>query len=312
MIDSALIEKLWSKATIEPTYIAAMWHVCSGGIQPGTAQPGALASLPILFCEVNGGCREQATPLLTAWTLLRYAGRLLDDVEDGLATEATGKGSATLNLSTGLIFSASLALNELEYYGAESVTAVDIRHAFYAALLQICSGQHLDLTLSTPDLETCWHIAGLKSGLFVGLICWAGARLVSNDPLLLALCRQFGSNLGVMDQIRDDLTDLWDTEHQVSDLEKAHNRGLPVAYALSVLPEVQRKQLQGYLLDASSATGSEECARQLIIESGAAVYLTVQSLLYHQRSVELVQQMSLPDSAKTHLLALLDAARISV
>jgi competence protein ComQ len=287
--------------------------IIQGAFDPANFHSNALATLPVLFCELKGGRREQTVPVVSAWTLLRYAARLLDDVQDGHRAGAGTEIGPALNVSTGLIFTACGALSRLVNYGVDAATAGDISQTFYKVLLQVCSGQHLDLTLRAPTLEVNWQVVEAKTGSFVGLICWAGARLATGDRQFLSLCRQFGSNLGVLDQIRDDLADLWDSERQTSDLKQSHMRGLPAIYALSVLPPDRRRQLQTFLETAcSSVTDAEEKARQLIIESGAGVYLAVQSNLYYKRSVELVAQMDMPATAQDKLREVLNSARISV
>ena len=129
-----------------------------------------------------------------------------------------------------------MALNFLEEFTVSSTAAIEIRQRFYGELLKTCSGQHVDLISAAPTIEEWWEIAGAKSGTFLGLICWVGGRVAGAQKEQLELYHQYGYTLGLLDQIRDDLTDLWSGDTQSSDLQHAHNCGLPVAYALAVLP----------------------------------------------------------------------------
>ncbi len=305
MVDPTLVEEIWSSLKGGAAYLAEMRQVC---LPAGTManSSGSLAELPALFCGLHGGGRSQVIPIVTAWTLLRHAARILDDIEDGEAKLA----ATTLNVSTGLIFTASMALNVLERYGVSAISASDIRQKFYSELLTTCSGQHLDLTLSTPSPEAWWQIAGAKSGTFMGLICWAGGRAACAPPERLELYREFGHTLGLLDQLRDDLTDLWPSDAHLGDLHHLHNCGLPVAYALAVLPADQRQQLLTHLARIATSPAEEEKARDIIVKSGAGVYLSVESIRLYQQGLQVVDQMDLPEATRQKLMGWLDKARL--
>lgn len=299
----AVLQEIWKTFPGGDSYLSAQWETAGNFIgQPG--EDDGFSQLPELFCSGLGGRAEQTTPLAVAWQLLRYAARLLDDIEDG----ARACNARDLNIATGLIFSAGRALNYLEKASVAPVTATAVRDDFYATLLQIAAGQHMDLTVERPSLDTAWQIASAKSGAFTGLICWASARLATDDAEQLALCRQIGSHIGLLDQIRDDLADLWSTDEAGGDLQRAHNWGLPAAYALAVLPEDEGNHLLQLLQAESGAQAQgvrERRARELIIQSGAALYLTVQATLTYNQAIEMVDALPVPQATRDHLQRLL-------
>ncbi|MCL4263620.1 MAG: polyprenyl synthetase family protein [Anaerolineae bacterium] len=312
MIDQALVEKIWSLSGAEPAYLAAMRRVClprDTAVSPSSA---LLAELPRLFCELHGGVQTQLIPVITAWTLLRYTARILDDVEDNACQPTHQLDPCYLNVSTGLIFTAGMSLNFLEEFAVSSTAAIEIRQRFYGELLKTCGGQHADLTTPAPSLEEWWEIAGAKSGVFLGLICWAGGRVADAPPAQLELYHQYGFTLGLLDQIRDDLADLWSGDTQRSDLHHAHNRGLPLAYALAVLPDDKRQRLLATLHEVGDSAEAEQMVHNLIIKSGAGVYLNVQSIRLHQQGLALIAQMGLPDETGQKLTDLLNKARLPV
>jgi geranylgeranyl pyrophosphate synthase len=253
-------------------------------------------------------------PVITAWTILRYAARILDDVEDNAFEPMARSGACLLNASTGIIFTAGTALNCLEEFDVSCRAAVEVRQRFYGDLLKTCGGQYLDLAMSapSPSIEEWWKVAGAKSGTFLGLICWAGGRVADAPYAQLELYRQFGYNLGLLDQIRDDLTDLWSDDVHSSDLYNLHNQGLPLTYALAVLPSDERQRLLALVQKASDFAEAEQTAQELIIKSGAGVYLSVQSMCLYQQSVALITQMGLPLEIGQKLTAMLDKARLPV
>lgn len=307
MIATTLVEKIWLQAEIAPSYLAEIQRIC---LQNQASSYHALDELPLLFCDLNGGDKEQVVSVITAWNLLRYAARLLDDVEDGDTRSRNMSEPVALNLSTGLLFTVGMVLNSLESIGLPSEAASDIRCMFYKELLQVCSGQHLDLTQQAPTLDESWQIAGAKSGVFMGLICWAGGRVADAYPEQLELYRQFGYNLGLLDQIKDDLADLWSNESYFSDLQNGRYGSLPVAYALSVLPDDERQKLLMYLANSHDTPEAEKQTRELIIRSGAGVYLTVQSAYYFRQSQQLLEKMALPANIHIKLNTLLEKLRL--
>jgi len=315
----ALVEKIWLQAGLEPSYLVEIRQIClSSNPSPDEADVSdeakasseVMIQLPLLFCEVHSGDRDQVIPAITACTLLRHAARLLDDIEDGNVKSRNISEPVALNVSTGILFTVGLVLNSLEAVGLPSETAVEIRRVFYEELLKVCSGQHLDLTQTAPTLEECWQIAGAKSGVFVGLVCWVGGQVAGADPEKLELYRQFGYNLGLLDEIRDDLADLWSNESHFSDLQNGRYGGLPVAYALSVLPENEQRQLRAHLAGSKNAPEAEQKARELIVQSGAGAYLMVQSAHYFRESQQLLTEMKLPAEIHDRLNALLEKVRL--
>ncbi|MBK8989864.1 MAG: polyprenyl synthetase family protein [Chloroflexi bacterium] len=301
---SSLVEEIWANPQLDQSFTAALRQVYHPTDQSALAYH--LALLPYFFCEMHGGSYEQALPIVTAWNLLRHSARLLDNIEDGHHIVTQDQMAVDLNLSTGLLFTVGLVLDSLETYGVSSAAARDVRRTFYFALLQTCAGQHVDLSNSSPSLEDSWQIAAAKSGIGTGAVCWAGGRIVCSDQDTLVQYRQFGYNLGLLDQIHDDLADLAVTETGQSDLRAAVRHTLPIAYALTVLPGAQRDQLR-YLLQTSHAELAQEAlARQLIIKSGAALYLMTQAKLYHQQATNLLKTMYASHETKSKLQQLLD------
>jgi geranylgeranyl diphosphate synthase, type I len=299
MIDPSLIDPLWSNPQIDQAYADALRKACQLN-QPIDEAGRKLSALPILFCEANGGSRQQVLPIVSVWHLLRHAARILDDIEDGNAITETMP--LDLNVSTGLIFTASYLLSQLEASGVPAESAQAIRDDFHVVLLQTCGGQHQDLTPSQPSLEKSWQIAEAKSGASLGLICWASGYVACSDHQELNLYRQFGHKLGLLDQIHDDLVDLSSKE----DLFAASKHSLPVGYAATVLPKAQKETLLSLLDTVASESNNAEQARQLITNSGAAVYLVTKMSIIRQEANQLLQTMKLAPDIKNQLQTVLE------
>ncbi len=132
----------------------------------------------------------------------------MDSVQDGDTPEPwweqRGPGFA-LNVASAFFFTASKILAELESYEISSRSADAIRNTFSRLLLQMCEGQHLDLTTSKASLEDYWQIVNLKSGLFFAIGCRSGAELVLDGAEGLDGFEMYGKEIGILIQLLDDL-----------------------------------------------------------------------------------------------------------
>ena len=242
--------------------------------------------LPILCCEAAGGDEDQATAIAAAWFLLYLAVKVLDDVEDGdvhQAPRSTMGAPQAINAATGLIFASQLALARLPQMGADRELAFFLLEDFNRTTLQVCAGQHADLTEGgNLCLERCLSIAGAKSGEFFALACRAGALLGSDDQRRIASYSEFGYNLGVLIQMCDDFEGLWNPQGR-SDLA-AGKRTLPVIYALTVAPPSVRERLERLLVKATGEREAEEKARRIITELGAPHYLLIEAQIRRRKA----------------------------
>lgn len=305
-----VLEQLWTQAGVQSEYMVAMRLA---PLLKSTTPSSPLTSLPSLCCETLGGKKQQAASIELVLNLACAALSLLDDIEDGdldkelwanlkIGAKAPRFGSdIAANVSTGLIFSASLALSALEQ--SASHAALPIRHEFDRTMLQMCAGQHADLTCFEPSLEQCWQIAKAKSGLLFSWACWAGARLVTEDETSLNHFRQFGQQFGMIVQIRDDIADLWPNKGKSSDLT-TERWSLPVAVAMSVMPQEGRHRLHHFLQLAATEPGASAAAREMIFESGALLYLTIEATRLCRRTEAVLYKLP-PSQARDTLLAIL-------
>jgi geranylgeranyl pyrophosphate synthase len=247
-------------------------------------------------------------PAAAAWGLLYAALHILDDIEDGDAAGDFGPrsgASRTLNVSTGLLLSGTLLLQELGRRGVSDATIGELVADLHQSVLKMCGGQHDDLTQNEISLETAWQIAELKSGVFFSLACRLGARLATDDPRRLDEYARFGHHLGMLIQIGDDWRDLRPGKGK-SDLVRGSAAALPVAYACSVLPQAARARLRACLQAAQDSPAAEAEARALIEGAGAELYLATNAVLHRQQAAGALAQACPPSCAREELAGLLD------
>jgi len=301
----ALIEDVLDEAQSSPGYAEDVRLALRSSRARATGPPFIL--LPFLCCQAVGGEQRHATAVAAAWHLCMLAARILDDLQDQDVEDALGAvlGPArAINVATGLMAAAPLALARLMRGGANATLVLDLLQDFQRAALRICAGQHRDLTQSAGCLEDYAEIAAAKSGETLALACRAGARVGGGDAQQVAWLSEFGYHLGVLNQIGDDLSGLW-SQADRSDLA-AGDKTWPVLYALSMASASEREHLHALLQRARSDAEAESRARQRIADLGALHYLLLQAELCHQRAKVALEAVGAPQPIRQQLFDLLE------
>jgi len=297
-----------------PEYIQAMRLAVNEG-RDETEAP-AWVALPGLCCQAAGGEAAWTDALTAAWIMLHEAASITDNVEDRDPPadwwEQSGSAVA-LSVATGLYFSASQALNQLESASVDARTARDVRDEMLRRVLEMCSGQHLDLLQPRPTLATYWQVVGAKSGAFFGMACWAGARLATEEPRALLGFQEFGVQLGLLIQILDDLKEYQALEQSSLSSDASPEclpdlrRSLPAAYVREVAsPEVVDHFEQ--LLENPIATPDAGAQIVQTIERfGGAAYVLAELEIKRMKALEGLEISGARLPARDGLLRLLEA-----
>jgi geranylgeranyl pyrophosphate synthase len=291
------LENLWNNSHAWPDFIQVMRLALRNSLSSDENEGGGLSrlsSLPGLCCQAAGGERESADDLALAWLIFYAAAKLLDSVQDADEPGAwwvSQGASVALSAFSGLYFSASLALNALAQHPAHHAQAAEINEDFFNTFLVMGSGQHADLTRPSLSLEQYWQQADTKSGAFFSLACRSGARLATSDSDTLTEYSQFGSHLGLLIQITDDLEDVLPPQGTgIYGQRSQFSRSLPVVYALEVLPLQQRERLklclQAALIDAEAA----QEAVSLVDQSNAASFIMIEIERHKQAALQSLER----------------------
>ena len=271
----------------------------------------SLFYIPRICCQAAGGDPPIADHLGLAWFLFYIAAHLMDNVEDqddpGQLWASYSPG-VRINVASGLFFTAANSLNHLHHHEVSQAAANEIIADFYSSFLGMCSGQNEDLLNEKITLAMYWRIAASKSGGFFGIGCWAGARLATDDTARLEGFRQFGLNLGIYKQIRDDLEEIRGLEDQLTlnnqnppgDLRTRSSapklrRTLPIVYAYEVLPLPERARIDQYLesINHSQDSAEQEFHEELVKildRSGTALYMAAELERYRSRALAALEQ----------------------
>ncbi len=282
----------------------------------GKASNQAWASLPGLCCQAAGGNEGDADSIAAAWLTFYAAARIMDSVEDRDDPDdwwaASGPARA-ISAATGLYFTASLAINQLDLTLGDPVRSHQIRDGMLRRFLEMSSGQHLDLSVPQPSLDQYWWIAQAKSGAFFEMACWAGARLASHQPEVLQGFQQYGRQVGLMIQMLDDLKDMQWLDERKPDLDlNGLKRSLPVVFVLEVCADSERNALLELLEKTNPQSEDLVAITQTIERNGGGFFLLTELDRHRQLALDGLEQAQARSPAKELLAALVDLLYVPI
>lgn len=268
------------------------------------------AALPGLCCVASGGEANWADELAAAWYLLYCAADMMDSIEDeeeldSWWAESGPKGG--INISSGLFFSAALALNELHRKTFLGSNPSDVVENFYHGFLQVCGGQQEDLAVAQPTLEQYWRIAESKSGAFFSLATKCGAQLATTDAEKLEGFRRYGSAVGILIQVRDDLEELRSLQRgSLPEKKSSLVHSLPLIYALEVLGDGEKSALLAYL--AGNILDPQPGLRvfEILERSGVVIYILTQLEKYKAKALAGLASGEARKPARENLVAIIE------
>jgi len=206
-------------------------------------------ALVLLTAKACGGVNDSTYRGASLVEILHTATLIHDDVVDDADTR---RGLASINavwknkiavlmgdylLAKGLLL--SIGNEDFEFL---RITSDAVRRMSEAEILQIAKSRDLDL-----DEETYFRIISDKTASLISTCCQIGAASVSDDPDLRARMKEFGENLGLVFQIRDDLLDYIGRTSITGkptgiDL-KEKKLTLPLIHSLSKAPRSEGRQI---------------------------------------------------------------------
>jgi octaprenyl-diphosphate synthase len=246
-------------------------------------------ALVLLAAGTCGVITERAYRAASLVELLHTATLIHDDVVDEAATR---RGLASINaiwknkvsvlmgdyiLARGLLL--SLASND---YAFLQCTSQAVRRMSEGELLQIQKSRQMN-----TDEETYFRIIGDKTASLLSTCCELGALSASSEPEDALAMREFGENLGIAFQIRDDLLDFVGKESMIGkpvggDL-KEKKFTLPLIHAFSQAPFREKRRIMRLVKDGIEKKGIEEVVR-FVKEFGGIDYAERRADEYRTRA----------------------------
>lgn len=205
--------------------------------------------LLLSMCSALGGLTEQALPAAASLELIHRTSLVFDDIQD-VGRERNGRPTVwalwgqnqAINAGLALSCYGRIALQGMKARGVEEAVVLRVMEVLEKAVVSLCWGQYRDIafmegaSVGVRDYEEM--VEGKTAALF-GAACEVGA-LLAGRPQDADRARDFGVNLGVAFQMRDDYLGVWGEEARVgktaNDLVEK-KRSLPVVLALEEDPE---------------------------------------------------------------------------
>jgi geranylgeranyl diphosphate synthase, type I len=204
---------------------------------------------PLLLLLVNASCGANwlhALPAAAAVELAHNFSLIHDDIQDNSPTR---RGRPTLwkkwsarqaiNAGDALFVISNLAMLDLSRSHPTEAVIKSVR-LFNDTCLELTRGQFLDMTYEKRNdltVQDYWGMIGGKTAALLSASTQIGAILSGADDAVIEQYRDFGRDLGLAFQVRDDILGIWGDEaltgkSAASDLVEGKN-SLPILYGIS-------------------------------------------------------------------------------
>jgi geranylgeranyl diphosphate synthase type I len=254
-----------------------------------------LRPLLLLLCTSSaGGDWRTALPAASAVELLHNFSLIHDDIQDnsdlrhGRPTVWKQWGIANaINAGDAMFTLAYSALSALAS-SLEPARMVKLWRIFNATNLELTRGQHLDMRFEhQPSVSENDYISMIrgKSAALLATCAHLGALVAKDDGHSAAHYADFGMNIGIAFQIRDDILGIWGdpsvTGKSAATDILSRKKSLPALYGLAHSPEFARIYQLGTPLTEQDVAH----AVALLDAIGARDYTIKQEQSYHDRAM---------------------------
>jgi geranylgeranyl diphosphate synthase type I len=216
-------------------------------------------SLCLFSCEALAGDLQQALPVAVAIELIHNFSLVHDDIEDGdemrhhrpTVWRVYGRDQAVVT-GIALWTLAYKSMNSARDRNVPVERLIAARRLLTNACNEIIEGQHLDLSFeqrTDVTLAEYTEMIGCKTGALIGASVQAGALMAGAGAGEVARLGDFGRELGLAFQIRDDILGIWGEGSATgkpvgADIAK-RKKSLPVVQAFQQVMGSDRELLRG-------------------------------------------------------------------
>lgn len=271
--------------------------------------------LLLLSTEATGGDYRHALPAAAAVELLHNFSLVHDDIEDdsptrhGRPTVWTIWGRANaINAGDALFALAYGAMQRLMHTSPPEI-ALKAWGIFNQTNIELTRGQHFDMRFEHQahvSVDDYLSMIRGKSAALVAACAQMGALIGSHDDDTAAHFAEFGLNLGLAFQIRDDILGIWGdpavTGKSAATDILSRKKSLPVLYGLTHSPALVD-------LYARATFGADEvdAAVRVLNEIGAQQVTVEYETRFYRQAVEALERANPQGSAAAGLVKLTES-----
>jgi len=255
--------------------------------------------LVFLTAKLNGIIAEPSYVAATFIELLHTASLVHDDVVDD-AHERRGA------LSINALWNSKIAVLVGDYLLSKGMlisvekNRFDMLEIVSDAVKSMSEGELLQLQKARKQNikeEDYFKIIMCKTAALISACTACGAKSVTEDPDIILVMKEFGENIGVAFQIRDDILDYEGTGltgKTVGNDIKERKITLPLIYALEQAPSSKKKHILA-IVKNKKKTKSEICeVISFVSEYGGLEYAEIKMNQYRDKALAILD--SYPDS----------------
>lgn len=231
------------------------------------------------FLDQGGRFGETIIKAAAAIELIIVASNIIDDLQDQDQPNRWGDHPAlTLNSAIAILTLGNKTLRSLD----SEFTHTAMSTIEYYSLSSI-NGQHLDLLNQASDQSTYLEMIELKSASLCIMSCAVGSILATGEVSKEVL--QYAKNLGIIQQIKNDLQSLHNWNHSNDLLNRKYS--LPVIYLMNTNHKLVCTLKQYYQGDNVELNLSE--LKDFIQFSGAYQYTIAIKNVYKHKTLILIE-----------------------
>jgi len=266
--------------------------------------------LVLLSAKVSGGINERSYRGAVLVELLHTATLVHDDVVDN-ADKRRGlwsinkvfKNKIAVLMGDYLLSKGLLIAMEGKDYDFLEVVTNTVKRMSEGELLQIQKTRKLDI-----DEETYFRVISDKTASLIETCCTIGAMSAATNPEYISSMKEFGLNLGISFQIRDDILDyegsLSITGKRAGGDIKEKKITLPLIYSLNQVSPEKASEIRKIIKNGKEKTNVDTVIN-FVRENKSIDYAVGQARTYSQAAKDALTK--LPDSqSKLALEALVD------
>lgn len=255
--------------------------------------------LVFLTARLNGVISESTFVAATFIELLHTASLVHDDVVDdaherrgALSINALWNSKIAVLVGDYMLSKGMLISVEKNRFDMLEIVSEAVKSMSEGELLQLQKARKLNITE-----EDYFKIISRKTAALVSACTACGARSVTDDPETIRLMKDFGENIGIAFQIKDDLLDYEGTGltgKTVGNDIKEKKITLPLIYALEQSASSKKRHILGVVKNRKKTKTDINEVISFVSDNGGMEYAELKMNQYRDKALVILD--SYPDS----------------
>jgi competence protein ComQ len=263
------------------------------------------AHLVLMSCECVGGSSDTAIPGAIAMELAALAADIYDDIQDQDNDDLPWRQIPVANAINLAICLSMLSINTVtKSYGEDNELCRELCQIVSDMWITASDGQFQEFLYDAKEeitLDQYFELVEHKSGSLVSSACKIGATLGGASLLMIGQLEKFGIDFGLMNQIRNDLSDFLNFQKKNDFV--LNKKTLPYVYLLNTL-EGENAECFRKLRD--NKENMHEQLKQLVVNEGAVSYCKVMYEIFRQKALAIIYDIPVSLNQKEKMIKLVE------